>query len=292
MDSSKKSILKTLAYSDVFDYPLTKEEIWKYLISPGKISKKEFEKSLQNVSSKDKFYCLPNRSQIIDKRKIREKESLRKLKLAKKISSVLSIVPTVCLIGVSGGVSMRNADKDDDIDLFIISQKNTLWLTRLFLLIFLEVLGRRRKRSDKNVNDKICLNMLIDETAIKLSLEKRNLYTAHEIVQMIPLFEREDIYSRFVIANSWVKRYLPNVLNHGTKLNIAQNNTKSFFSMVLRPVLRFSTLEYLARKIQLLSIKRHQTTEVISDHLLAFHPKDCQKFVLREYNKRLRRYRI
>ena len=43
MDSSTWLIIKTLLYSDIFDFPLTKDELWFYLITSQKVSKKEFE---------------------------------------------------------------------------------------------------------------------------------------------------------------------------------------------------------------------------------------------------------
>lgn len=311
----RKAILQTLAYSDIFDYPLTKIEIWKFLISPEEIRKKEFEESLLTLSLRDpakprskqslrfneiatssgeagllamtskyKFYFLPNRSKIICKRLRREKESGEKLGIAQKIAAILSKIPTIYLIGVSGNMAMNNAEENDDIDFFIITRKNTLWTTRLLILLILTFLGKRRKRGEKNVKDKICVNMLIDETALKMP--KQNLYTAHEVVQLIPVFERNRMYDRFIDANRWVEKYLPN-MKHGTTRHRAQNNTKSFFGVILCKVLFSSVFEYLARQLQLYFIKKHQTTETISGHLMAFHPMDYQEEILREYNDRL-----
>lgn len=41
-------INKTLCYSDLFDYPLKKEELWKYLISSTKVEKELLTKSLKD----------------------------------------------------------------------------------------------------------------------------------------------------------------------------------------------------------------------------------------------------
>jgi hypothetical protein len=42
---SNSSILKALVYSDVFDYPLAKEEIWEFLIGVN-IDRASFEKAI------------------------------------------------------------------------------------------------------------------------------------------------------------------------------------------------------------------------------------------------------
>ncbi|MDO8657695.1 MAG: hypothetical protein Q7K55_03070 [Candidatus Levybacteria bacterium] len=322
----KKAILQTLAYGDIFDYPLTKEEIWKFLISSEKIKKKNFEEALEILSLRDKhnlskqsfnsnriaassrssgllamtdqdgqsnLYHLPKRSEIISKRIKREKESWKKLEIACKIASILSVIPTIYLIGISGGVSMRNSDKNDDIDLFVVTKKNTLWVTRITLLIFLEVLGYRRKRTDKKVADKICLNMLLDKDAIKMPKERQDLYSAHEVVQMLPVFVRNDMYRKFINANKdWVKRFLPNAINRGKTINITQERKNFLLSVFLSPVLHLLVVNYLAKQLQLWFIRKHQTTEFVKDNFLAFHPFEYKNFVLKEYNKRLKKYEI
>ncbi|MBI2195460.1 MAG: hypothetical protein HYU48_00225, partial [Candidatus Levybacteria bacterium] len=47
----RQSILNTVLYADIFEYPLTGEQIWKYLITGEKISREDFEKVLK-VSAK------------------------------------------------------------------------------------------------------------------------------------------------------------------------------------------------------------------------------------------------
>lgn len=66
----EQSIIKTLAFFDIFDYPLTLTEIWKWLYKPGKINNEnpklsdvkqalETSKFLQDkVSSVEGFYSL------------------------------------------------------------------------------------------------------------------------------------------------------------------------------------------------------------------------------------------
>lgn len=291
----KKSILRTISYSDIFDYPLTKIEIWKFLIGSEKIKREDFDKTLKKISSiifRNKFYCLPNRTQIVDKRLKREKESRRKFKIAQRAASFLSIIPTIYLIGLSGSLSMENSDENDDIDFFIIVKKNSIWTTRLISLFILQMLGKRRKRGDIKFKNKICINMIIDDFSMKMTKDRQNLYTAHEVVQLMPLFERQNMHSKFISANKWVRRYLPNASTRGNTRNNMRNYAESIFSIILRPVLRFSALEFLAKKLQLLSIKRHQTIETVDDHLLAFHPIDYRDKVMKEYNKRLKKYKI
>ena len=300
MRSAEKAVIKTLVYSDIFEFPLSYDELWRFLISPKPVAKKSFNKTLngqsQNFSVKNGWHYLFQRDSLIDIRLQRNKESSKKLTDARKIVSYLSLVPTVYLVGISGALAMENAGDKDDIDLFVITKTNTIWITRFILILILQVFGVRRNRSTKRAANTVCLNMFIDEAGMAFLLEKRDLYTAHEIAQMKPLFDRGNTYQKFIGANLWVKEFLPNSLNRGTTQNPsassgqAQNHAESFFSVVLRPILRISALEFIAKKFQLWYMKRHITNEKITNHMLAFHPLDYKEIVLKKYRKRLKRY--
>ena len=297
MDKKVKiSILQTLIYSDIFDYPLTKDEIWKFLIAK-KIDRKSFDKILKSnlpdkIVFKNNLYCLIGREKVGQARITRKRESQEKIVIAQKIIRQLSFLPTIQFIGISGALSLENSSRDDDIDLFVVTSKGSLWLTRLAIIILLLLMGRYRRRNQEIVSDKICLNMLIDESALSFPKIRQNLYTAHEIVQMMPIFERGGTYNKFISANKWVGKFLPNAFHRGTKRNYTRKYAESFISVVLRSVLRLSAIEKVAKKLQIWYMKKQMTNETISSNMLAFHPFDYKKQVLSEYKKRLKLYTI
>ncbi len=292
--NNEKSILQTLAYADIFDYPLTRDEIWRFLISRKKTSEKSIQETLNeqinSIAVKNGYYALAKRTHIIDKRIEREDYSSRKFLIAHKISSYISCMPSVLLVGVSGGLAMKNVAKEDDIDFFVITKTGTVWLTRLVILIILEFFRVRRKRLETDVADKICLNMLLDEDSLCISYAKQNLYSAHEVAQMIPLFQRNTIYQRFIHENAWTETFLPNALSSSMyqALSIKQKKGNSLF--LFASLLAIG--ELVAKKIQLWHIAKHKTEEVTKDNLLAFYPSDYHNKVLTQYKKRLAQYKI
>src|SRR3990167_9461292 len=214
MDNSEKFaskatdvIVKTLLYSDIFDFPLSEEEIWKYLICEKDVTEKHFANRIKKINSvvfrKNGYLFTTERESIVKKRLKRIKESKIKLEIAGKIIRKLFSVPTVMFIGISGNLSMLNSEKKDDIDIFVIVKKNKIWITRFFLIAMLRFMGVYRKRGEKVVSNKFCLNMLVDETSLKLSSNFQNLYTAHEVSQLMPIRQRSGFYKKFIV--SWVK---------------------------------------------------------------------------------------
>lgn len=281
MVTDKQAVLKTLKYSDLFDFPQTKEEIKKFLIK--KIDGTKLKKILPSseVFFNSGYYCLKGREKIINIRKKREEESLLKIKKARKVSFFLSKIPSIMLLGISGSVATKNAKKEDDIDLFIITYKNTLWISRFLMILILKVLGIYRSKGKKEVKDKFCLNMYLTEESMVFKKNKRNLYTAREICQLLPIFQRENSYNNFISKNNWIKEYLPNAPIFLKKENKKLENCRK--SLLGQKVL--SLFEIPARNLQIKKIKKNLTKETVSYNFIAFHPKDVMDLIINRYNK-------
>jgi hypothetical protein len=168
----KQSIQSTLVYSGLFDFPLTEDEIVQYLIVPkgqkvGKITKS----IVQEFPHIHNYFSDKQVKKRVSLRKLREEYAQRKWKIAKHAAFWLSFIPSIDVLGISGGLSLNNADEQDDIDLFIICYPGTIWSTRLFVLLFLDLLGRRRKFGEKVEKDLICPNMFITNGHLRLLMK-------------------------------------------------------------------------------------------------------------------------
>jgi hypothetical protein len=283
--SVEQAILRTILYSDIFSFVLTKEELWRFLQIEKKISRNSFEATLKVLEeeylvSHDGYYCLRGRERSIAKRKRQQTEVAQKLEQAKAIARKIAAIPTILFIGISGGLAAGNVTKEDDIDLIIIVKENTLFLSRLSILGLLEKKGVRRKRSQKTAPDMICVNVLLDESALIWQKDKQDIYTAREIAQMIPLFERENTYKRFLIANKWMDHFLP----HWTADPIlVRYHTESNVSKLFSLLVQNEIVESLTRLLQISLMNKHQTKEIITNHFLALHPDDDRPKILEQF---------
>jgi len=287
----KKAILQTLVYADIFDYPLTTEELYRFLITPKTLSFFVFKKNLEKIirhdkliKKKGKYFFLKGREKIVTVRQKRKFWSQKKIKIAKKVSRCLKIIPWMKLVGITGALAMKNADKDDDIDLLIVTAKNRLWLTRVLAVFLVELVGRRRRPKDVDVADKICLNMFLDEDHLALPKNERDLFSAHEVVQLKLLWERSGCYRKFLKANLWVKNYLANSLDI-KKLRYEDIKGEKKRISLISQFLNF--LEHFAYKIQIAYMKSRQTNEIVELHQARFHPQDCRGWILKKYQKKL-----
>jgi hypothetical protein len=200
---------------------------------------------------------------------------------AKKIAKILSFSPTISMIGISGSLAMENSEKDSDIDFFFITKDATLWITRFVVVVTLHILGIRRKRADTSREGVICTNMFLDETSLCLPLAKQNLYTAHEVVQLKPLINKNHMYEHFMQQNNWVKEYMVNSLDD---VEIFPSEASK------KPGIIVCMIESFTRKLQLWYMKRHRTTEIVGEHIAAFHPYDYEKIIINSFKKKQKNY--
>mgnify|MGYP001599694769 FL=1 len=232
------------------------------------------------------YFCLPGRETLISKRKNAIAEVKKKLKRAEDAARLLSYIPSILFIGISGGLAVGSASEVDDIDLFIITKQGSLFRTRLEVLALLETMGQRRSRTDTTAPDKLCVNLLIDASRLHWPLAKQNIYTAHEIAQLYPLFDREDMYKKFLFANTWITNFLPNSLEHTPRLAGSVWERKYYTLQVADAVLSCPPFSLIMKRLQMRSIVKHKTTEFVSNHLLAFHPNDYGTKILADFKKK------
>lgn len=273
----QEAIIKTLSYGEVFAFPMTSYEIWKFLIHPHRASKKLVEQELslllrkKIIHKEDAFYFLSSR-QLVVSRRLRKKMNQEKLKKAKRVAFLLSLIPCIRLIGLSGSLSVNNACDADDIDFFIITQKNSLWISRFLTTVVLFCVGQKRTRGAKDVKDKVCLNMFLSETQLVSS--QKNLYIAHEIAQLRVLVDKNKAYEQFLTENIWAKKYLPNSFQRSYMI---QKRGFGFVNLILFP------LEVLFYALQYLYMRKYITRETIQKDKALFHPIDRESFILKQY---------
>ena len=220
----KRDILATLAYFDLFDYPITQSEIFIYL--RNSCTQDAFANALQELTSEnhvirfDEFYMLQDDYSLVTRRRNGNARAKKMLETAEKVANLLSCFPFVRGIAVSGSLSKNFADENSDIDFFIITAKNKLWLARTFMHCLKKLSFLFKKQ------DWFCMNYYIDEEM--LQIKEKNIYTAIEVVTLMPL-RGIDVFQHFYTANTWCKEFLP---NYGTKVSYLQEIKKPFLKRI------------------------------------------------------------
>jgi hypothetical protein len=197
----ERAVIESVAYSDVFDYPLTLEEICRGLpiVASSADVAAALEVARDFVSGVDSYHALAGREALVETRARRAEASRTLMRRANSYGRLIARVPFVRMVAVTGSLAVDNAEDGDDVDYLIVTAPGRVWLARALTMAVVRLAALRGLT--------LCPNYLLAETA--LALPERDPYTARELLQMRPIAGYA-VYSRMLAANAWCTDLLPN----------------------------------------------------------------------------------
>lgn len=215
MSSTEQNILKTLAYFNIFQYPLSKEEL--LLFHAQRSTQAVIDAALNILCNKglvfrlDEFYSMQSNNTLAERRRNGNTFAVTQMRTAHKAARILSRFPYVRGLAISGSLSKNFADESTDIDFFIITATDRLWIARTVMHLFYKLIYFTGRQCW------FCMNYYVD--LARLEIVEKNIYTAIEIATLLPMQGKEAL-DDFMFANEWIKKYYPlcetNTINAGT----------------------------------------------------------------------------
>jgi hypothetical protein len=216
----QQDIFKVLLYFDIFQHPVTSEEIHTYLpshhSSPSLIDG-ECRSYPMNalIGEQNGFYFLKSRGEsCVSIRRLKERRAKRRLKIARAVASLIRYFPFVRGIFISGELSKGVASPDGDIDYVIVTSERRLWICRTLLILFKKIVLLDSRKF-------FCLNHFVSEH--HLEVQHRNRYTAMELITLKPL-ENPQLLERYQSENLWITNYFPNWIHRTNDASLAKRN--------------------------------------------------------------------
>jgi hypothetical protein len=226
----ERAIVMTVAYADVFDYPLTSREIHRYLAGVA-ADQAAVDTSLRQLiggalAQVGPYVMLPERAAIVETRQRRAAIAAQMWPQAVRYGRMIGRLPFVRMVAVTGALAVSNVEAGADIDYLVITVPGRLWLCRAIIIALVRLTAQR--------GPILCPNYLLSERALALS--EHSLYGAHELMQMVPI-TGVPWYHRMRQANTWADGLLPNAAGMPylvTPAALASSRAQSLAELALR----------------------------------------------------------
>lgn len=206
LSALQRAILLTVLYADLFDFAMTEDELYRRLIGAAS-GRRRFAQALASLAgtyltASGGYVVWTGREALVALRRRRRQLAPARWAAARRYARWLRRVPFVRMVAVSGSLAVDNAAEQSDVDLFCVTAEGRLWVARLFLV----ALSRTTRMLPRAFPLYLCPNYVLAADA--LGLDDRNLFTAHEVVQAVPLWGAP-VHDAFLRANAWTRALLP-----------------------------------------------------------------------------------
>lgn len=286
------AVLRTVLYGDVFNFPMTAREIHHFLVHDEPVSLRAVENALASpgllsyLHHAEGYVVRVGRADLIPVRVAREQASRALMPQALRYGVWLSRLPFVRMVALTGALAMRNAaGAQDDLDYLLVTTPGRVWLARAFSIALVRLVKRR--------GVVICPNYVLAESA--LMQERQDLFIAHEVAQMVPLFGKA-LYDHMRGINAWVVDYLPNA--DGVFYSADADSPQGFWMLLKRGIEALlggrlgDVLEGWEHRRKLRRFSRDMQTPHhaarLDDQQVKGHFHDHGYVVLEQYAERLR----
>lgn len=312
------AVFETLAYYRVLGTPLTLTQVGRLLISPQPLfgfsltqvneallywQKKgvvEKEKGLYWLKAQSAEYGTQNTERAKEQwlRYIqREKVSQKKLYLVCQVLKLIRFIPGLRGIFVCGSVARKVSKYKSDIDFLILTKKKRVWTVRFLLTAITYAIGKKTQ-DDKSRHNKFCLNHIRSCSNLKLEDSLKDLYSAQEYAQMVNVYSRNNIESKFYKDNKgWMGKFIPN-FNFVKPPTCSEHATSWHTPSVLNLI--GDWLELLLQKLQTVKIQKSSQSfsgldnrRIVADNgVIMFHLNPRAPGVLKKFKQIAAKYNI
>jgi len=297
----RRAIRRTVAFFDLFDFPLTAFETWKYLgVKRGLDEVQDILREMNELEEKYGFYFLPGRSGIVETRMARYNAADHKFRRAIRVARIFKFIPWVRMIAVGNIIGGNNLKNESDIDFFIVTAQKRIWLTRFFCAGFAKLFGLRPTREHKQ--DKICLSFYaaedgLDTRSLMIGTgaygAEKDIYFLHWFAGLTPVYDAGGVYDKLIAANAWLAGVFP---NWRPVVPTRWREVGPLKASIYRELidLFLGGLERAAKKFQLKimpaalkSIMNKDTRVVVNDRVLKLYTRDRREEFRTKYFSRL-----
>ena len=285
-------VIHTLLYFDIFKHPLKKSEVLRFLRIKV-TNEEELDQTLKLlvgqklIHQQEDYFGFEDLDFKVKRRIEAEKKANEVKGIALFFSKLIYQFPFSKGVAISGSLSKGCMYEDGDVDFFIITSRNRLWINRVLLTTFKKVFLLNSKKY-------FCINYFIAEDS--LEIPNPNYFIAIETATLLPQYGLKTL-QLFFDANPWLYDYFPNL--EAKTLN-NQARSKNFITRAVEKVLKSEWGNRLdnrfllwMQKVKRVKSKASDDTSFQSDkNVSKHHPENRQSMVPELMAKNVKKFEL
>lgn len=203
-----------------------------------------------------------------------------------KYVNYIKWIPWLKMISIWNSLAMNNANSESDIDLYIVTTRNSMWLNRIIITFLFQIMWVRK--NDKNHAGRFCLSFFstLDWMKFKNWKIENDIYLYFWIIYMKPILDYDNTYEIFLKLNKeWLEiDEYKDIVNNNKKFIQYKKNTKNW--LILDKII--TILDKITKKLLLPKTLSHFEKiwkpywVIINDDLLKFHNNDIRQEIKKE----------
>ena len=194
-------------------------------------------------------------------------------------------IPGLRMVWIWNSISMNCSSEDSDIDLFIVTTNETMWLNRIIITIIFQLLWVRKTAT--NHAGRFCLSFFSTIDWLDFSSWKieNDIYLYFWILYFKPILDYNSTYALFLDKNrSWANFSEYSSIFEKNKAYIKYikntNNKKDF--LVIKIINNLLKKLFLPKTLKSYNKLNKPYWIIINNNMLKFHDNDIRKKVLEE----------
>lgn len=291
LTEAEDAIVRSVLYAALFDYPLTLAQLRQTLVgvrmtaSDILATARESPSLAVLIDSADGYVFPAGCSHFLNIRRSREARSRRFLLEHQLLLRMVAACPWVRLVALSGSIAHLNLDAGGDLDLFIVTRGQHVWMTAVLVVLLSKLLGRRRT---------LCANFIVADTALRFSC--RDLFTANQIIGLKPV-AGGPVFEALLEANPFVHDHYPNFHSaDAVSPRVRRDTGRGWFKAICESVLHVPAMaaERICRKSYGAYLRRRSERwrspeqVVLGDLVLKLHTQSHRQDILQRFDSAVR----
>lgn len=216
-DQLSDAIFTTGIYAAIFNCPISRHDLFRSLYK-AECDYPSFDTKINSMlidfpdlirEENELLFFYPS-NQSYSGRKKQVEENVIFINQNQKTVRLMSTIPFVKYMFYSGGTVHANHADEKDVDLFIVTKTNRVWISYTIFRVLSKI--------NKNFHP-LCFNYVVDEMAASIGYQ-HDFYTAHQLIYLQPVNKKSAEFN-ILGLNKWIFDFFPNM-----KLFVSNNYQK------------------------------------------------------------------